>query len=113
MFELGTAVEADTRDAGYLEFNDQNVPLFAGWEVARRTPDGADRTVGKGLGIKASGGLGILVVPNANCVLCHCMSFRCEARPNRLMEANVLPWLLIRRCETTGMRECDGIRRAG
>src|SRR5215210_5877133 len=81
MFELGAAVEADARDAGYLEFDDQHVSLLAGWEVARRTPDGADRTVRKGLGIKASGGLRILVVPDANRVLCHCRSFRCEARP--------------------------------
>ena len=71
MLELRTAVEADARDAGNFEFDDQHVPLLAGWEIARRTPDGADRTVGKGLGIKAGGGLGILVVPDANRVLCH------------------------------------------
>jgi ribulose-5-phosphate 4-epimerase/fuculose-1-phosphate aldolase len=80
MFERGTAVEADTRDAGNFEFDYQHISLLAGWVVTRCTVDGTHRAVGKGLGIKASSSLGILIVPDANRVLCHCISFRFEAR---------------------------------
>src|ERR1700722_9345929 len=83
MFEHGTAVETDTRDTGNSEFDREHISLFAGWVVTRCTVDGTHSTVGKGLGIKASGGLGILVVPETNRVLCHCRSFRLEPRHNR------------------------------
>src|SRR5207249_7692653 len=83
VFERGTAVQADTRNAGNFEFDYQHISLFAGWVVTGCTMDGTHRAVGKDLGIKASSGLGILIVPQANCVLCHCMSFRFEARLNR------------------------------
>src|SRR5436190_880464 len=82
MFERGTAVEADTRDAGNFEFDCQHISLLAEWVVTGCTEDGTHRAVGKGLGIKASSGLGIFIVPEAKRVLCHCMSFRFEARHN-------------------------------
>src|SRR6476660_9099643 len=66
MFERGTAVEADTRDAGNFEFDYQHISLLAGWVVTGCTVDGTHRAVGKGLGIKARSSLGILVVPDAN-----------------------------------------------
>src|SRR4029079_10158596 len=44
--------------------------------------DGTDRAIGKGSSIKSGSGLGILVVPETNCVLCHCVSFRSEAALN-------------------------------
>jgi hypothetical protein len=31
MFECRTAIEADTRDAGNREFDDQDITRFAGW----------------------------------------------------------------------------------
>src|SRR4029078_11890402 len=74
VLELRTAVEADTGDAGNLEFDHQHISLLAGWVVTGCAPDSADRAVGKGLGIKAGSSLGILVVPDANRILCHCMS---------------------------------------
>src|SRR6476646_6800417 len=80
VLELRTAVEADTGDAGNLEFDHQHISLLAGWVVTGCTPDGAHCAVWKGLGIKSSSGLGILIVPDADCVLCHCMSFHSEAR---------------------------------
>src|SRR3954468_5444910 len=52
VLELGTAVEADAGHAGHLEFDHQHIALLAGRVVAGRTPDVADRTVGKGRGIK-------------------------------------------------------------
>jgi hypothetical protein len=39
--------------------------------VAGRTMDGADSAVGKGLGVEAGRSLGVLVVPDANRILCH------------------------------------------
>jgi hypothetical protein len=45
------------------------------------TVDGTHRAVGKGLGIKASSGLGIFIVPETNRVLCHCMSFHFHGGP--------------------------------
>src|SRR6185312_14305798 len=71
MFERWTAVEADTGDAGNLELDHQHVSLLARRKVTGCTMDGTHRAVGKGFGIKSSSGLGILVVPEANCVLCH------------------------------------------
>src|SRR5205807_6011626 len=81
VFEHGTAVEADTGDAGNLEIDCQHVSLLAGRVVAGCTVDGIHRAVGKGLCIKASSGLGIPVVPETNRVLCHCMSFRFHGGP--------------------------------
>src|SRR6266849_5713642 len=81
MSERGTAVEADTRDAGNFEFDCQHISLLAEWVVTGCTVDGTHRAVGKGLGIKASSGLGIFIVPETNRVLCHCMSFRFHGGP--------------------------------
>src|SRR4030095_15516963 len=80
MFERGTAVEADTGDAGNFEFDYQHISLLAGRVVTGCTVDGTHRAVGKGLGMKASSNLGILIVPDANRVLRHCISFRSDAR---------------------------------
>src|SRR3954454_4500689 len=77
MFERGTAVQAHTGNAGNSELDDQHISLLAGRVVAGCTPDGTHRAVGKGLGIKAGSGLGILIVPDANCVLCHSVPFAC------------------------------------
>jgi hypothetical protein len=63
MFERGTAVEADTRDTGNIEFDYKHISLFTGWVVTRCTVDGTHSAVRKGLGIKASGGLSIPIVP--------------------------------------------------
>src|SRR4030081_3233101 len=82
MLERGTAVEADTGDAGDCEFYHQHVSLLAGWVVTGCTVDATHCAVRKGFGIKASSGLGIPIVPEANRVLCHYMSFRIEARLN-------------------------------
>src|SRR6187402_3633802 len=75
VLELGAAVEADAGHAGHLEFDDQGVSLLTRGEITGCAPDDADTAVGKGLGIEASSGLGILVVPDANRVLRHCISF--------------------------------------
>src|SRR5262245_47930900 len=79
VFERWTTVEADTGDASNFELDRQHISLLARRIVTGRTVDGTDRAVGKDIGIKSSSGLGILIVPEANCVLCHCMSFRLEA----------------------------------
>ena len=79
VFERGTAVEAETRDAANCEFDRQHVALLAGWVVTGRAVDGAYRTVGKSLGIEPGSCLGVLIVPEANRVLCHCISFHLEA----------------------------------
>src|SRR5258706_7850157 len=76
MFEGRTAVEPDTRDTGNYEFDCQHVALLAGWEVTGRTVDGAHRAVGKGLCVEPGSSLGVFIVPEANRVLCHCMSVR-------------------------------------
>src|SRR6267154_728569 len=80
MFERGTAVEAETRDAGDGEFDRQHVALLAGWVVTGRSVDGTHRAVGKGLGVEAGSSLSVLIVPDANRVLCHYVSFRFEAK---------------------------------
>ena len=80
MLERGTAIEAETGDAGDCEFDRYYVALLAGWVVTGCTVDGAHRAVGKGLGVEAGSGLGVLVVPKANRVLCYYVSFRFEAK---------------------------------
>src|ERR1700736_4552846 len=80
MFEGGTAVEAETRDAGNGEFDRQHVALLAGWVVTGCTVDGTHRSGGKGLGVEAGSGLGVLIVPEANRVLYHYVSFRLAAK---------------------------------
>src|SRR5580693_5421957 len=76
MLERGTAVEADTRDAGNREFDRQHITRLAGWVVTGCTMDGAHYAVGKRLGVKPGSSLGVLIVPEANRVLCHCESFQ-------------------------------------
>src|SRR5882762_10895627 len=72
MLERGTAVEAETGDAGDREFHRQHVALLAGWEVTGCTVNATHGAVGKGFGVEAGGGLCILVVPQANRVLGYC-----------------------------------------
>src|SRR5262245_25844675 len=86
MFEHGTAVDADTRDAGNFEFDYQHISLLAGRVVTGCPANGTHRAVGKGLGIKASSGLGVFIVPDTNRVLCHCMSFRFHGAQSRAMQ---------------------------
>src|SRR5205807_4933522 len=80
MFERGTAVEANTGDARNCEFDRQHIALRAGWVVTGCTVDGTHCAVGKGLGVEAGSSLGVLIVPEANRVLCHYVSFRFEAK---------------------------------
>src|SRR5262249_40518431 len=81
MFERGSAVEADTRDAGNCEFDRQHVALLTRWVVTGSPVDGTHPAVGKGLGVESGSSLGVLIVPEANRVLCHCMSFRFRPFP--------------------------------
>src|SRR5258705_5950841 len=81
MLERGTAVEAHTGDAGDCEFHRQHVALLAGWVITGCTVDGTYRAVGKGFGVKAGSSLGVLIVPQANRVLGHCVSFRSACEP--------------------------------
>src|SRR3546814_3590715 len=81
VFERGPAVEAETRDTGNCEFDCQHVACLAGWVVAGRAVDGTHRAVGKGVGVEAGSSLGVLIVPEANRVLCHYVSFRFEVKP--------------------------------
>src|SRR6185312_14757794 len=81
MFERRTAVEADAGDAGNFDLDYQHISLLAGWRVTGCTVDGTHRAPREGFGIKSSSGLGILVVPDANRVLCHCMSFCSNCYP--------------------------------
>src|ERR1700712_1017663 len=74
MLEHGNAVEANARDAGDSEFHRQHVALLAGGVVTGRAVDGAHGAVGKGFGVEAGSSLRVLVVPQANRVLGHCMS---------------------------------------
>src|SRR5262245_3322042 len=80
MFERGTAVEADTRNTGNREFDDQHITRLTGWIVTGCTVDGTHHAVGKGLGVEAGSSLCVLIVPEANGVLFHCESFRFEAK---------------------------------
>src|SRR5437868_7606367 len=95
MLEGRTAVEADAGNAGNDEFDRQHVALFAGWEITGCTVDGAYCAVGKRLGVEAGGRLGVLVIPDANRVLCdripcHCESFSVpgQSRPVALPLSN-------------------------
>src|ERR1700733_12473460 len=63
VFERGTAVDADTQDAGNIEFYRKHISLLTGWVVTRCTVDGTHSAVRKGFGIKTSGGLSIPIVP--------------------------------------------------
>src|SRR5712672_3894915 len=74
MLEYGTAVEANTGDAGDCEFYRQHVALLAGWIVTGCTVDGTHSAVGKGFGVEARSSLCVLIVPQANRVLGHCLS---------------------------------------
>src|SRR4051812_8670968 len=76
MLERGTAVEPDTGDARDREFDRQHVARLAGRVVTGCAVDGADRAVGKRLGVESGSGLGVLVIPQANRVLRHRFSFR-------------------------------------
>src|SRR6267154_4354042 len=76
MLERGTAVEPDTGDAGDCEFYRQHVALLAGWIVTGCTVGGTQSAVGKGFGVEARSSLRVLIVPQANRVLGHCLSFR-------------------------------------
>src|SRR5215813_2332238 len=80
MFEHGTAIETDKRDAGNREFDHQHITRPAGWVVTGCTVDGAHLAIGKCLGVEAGSSFGVLIVPEANRVLCHCESFRFEAK---------------------------------
>jgi len=75
VFERWTAVEANTRDAGDREFDNQHITRFSGRVVAGRTVGGAHRALRKGFGVEASSGLGVLIVPETDRVQCHCESF--------------------------------------
>src|SRR4051812_3551380 len=57
MFERRTAVEADTRDTGNVEFDYKHISLLTGWVVTGGTVDGTDTALRKGLSIKMSGSL--------------------------------------------------------
>ena len=46
--------------------------------------DGTQCAVGEGCGVEAGSRLGVLIVPEANRVLCHCESFRFEAKSHRV-----------------------------
>jgi len=75
MLEHGTAVEAETGYAEDRKFDRQLVALFSIGIIARGVVHGTDRAVGKGCGIEAGSSLGVLVVPQANSVLGHCLDF--------------------------------------
>src|SRR6476646_10844997 len=76
MLEHGTAVETETGYTEDCEFHRQHVALLSAGIVAGRMVHGTDRAVGKGCSIEAGSSLGVLVVPQANCVLGHCLAFR-------------------------------------
>src|SRR5205823_1873987 len=80
MLERRSAVQADASDAGHREFDQEYVALVAGRVVTGCAMDGANRAVGKCLGVESGSSLGVLIVPEANRVLCHCASFR--LKPN-------------------------------
>ena len=80
MFERRTAVDADTRDAGNREFDDQYITRFAGRVVAGRTVDGANRAVGEDCGVKAGGRLGALSYQRQIVFFANSESLRFEAR---------------------------------
>src|SRR5262249_62267035 len=63
VLDRGTAVDANTGDAGDRELDRQHVALLAGLVVAGCTVNCTYRAIGKGLGIEARGCLGVFVVP--------------------------------------------------
>jgi hypothetical protein len=79
MFKRRPSVETEAANASDRKFDHQNVSLLSGWIVTGCAVDGTNCAIGKGLAIEASSGLGILIVPDANRVLRHCMSFLSEA----------------------------------
>src|SRR5262249_35028611 len=80
VLEHGTAVEPHARDTRNRELDRQHVARFAGWVITGRTMDRPHRTVGKGCGVEAGSSFGVLIVPETNRVLGHCMSFPHGAR---------------------------------
>src|SRR5262249_44618308 len=74
MFERGAAVETNTCDAGDREFHYKYVARLARRVIARRATDSAYRAIRKGLGVEAGSSFGVLLVPEANRVLSHCVS---------------------------------------
>src|SRR4030088_357189 len=95
MLERRTAVEANTGDAGDCEFYRQHVALLAGGVVTGCTVDGAHGAVGKGFGVEAGSSLRVLVVPQANRVLGHCLSFCSAYAPSaELLSMPCCPGLL-------------------
>ncbi len=80
MLKCGTAVEADARDAGHREFDNEDITRLAGRIITGCTADRAHAAVGKGIGIEAGSRLGILVVPEADRVFGHRSSIRFEAK---------------------------------
>src|SRR5712675_2389164 len=85
MLERRTAVEADTGNAGDCEFHRQHVALLAGWVVTGCTVDATHGAVGKGFGVEAGSSLCVLIVPQANRVLGHCVSFRSTYAPSAVL----------------------------
>src|ERR1700704_2116211 len=80
VFECGTAVQADTRDASNRELDRQHITRFAGWVVAGRAVDSTYHAVGKDLGVETGSSLGVLIVPEANRVLRHWVSLCFESK---------------------------------
>src|SRR5712672_3761268 len=82
MLERGTAVKTDAGDAGDCEFYRQHVALLAGWIITGCTVEDTHGAVGKGFGVEAGSSLCVLIVPQANRVLGHCVSFRSTYAPS-------------------------------
>src|SRR5437667_11348747 len=80
MFERGTAVEADTRNAGNRKFDQQHITRLAGWVVTGCTLDGAHDAVRESFGVETGSSLGVLIVPKTNHVLCHLQVLSVPAR---------------------------------
>src|SRR5439155_7596948 len=70
VLERRAAVEAETGNARDGELHRQDVAGLASREVARRLADRGHFAVRKGGGVEARGILGVLVVPEADRVLC-------------------------------------------
>src|ERR1041385_3325054 len=85
VLEDGAAVEAD---AGYPEDREcdrQHIAFIAGRVVAGGTVDGTHRAVGKRLGVEAGCSFGVLVIPKANRVLGHSLSFPLRVKLARFL----------------------------
>src|SRR5262245_9043756 len=76
VLEYRTTIETKTGYAEDREFHRQHVALFSAGIVAGRMVHGTDSAVGKGRSIEAGSSLSVGVVPQANCVLGHCLAFR-------------------------------------